>query len=167
MVFALATVASAEDAHTDTITSVDSSNTATGVVHVTVTNSVTTTYKVDVTWESLDFAYNYGGYDTSSHLYTGGWVDSRTTSTVTVTNHSNAPIRFSAEANKEAADGLEGVTLALEGTYTNVDLLSAYGTSGINVPKATFTVKVGGAPAQTTMTDAKLGTVTVTITEGT
>jgi hypothetical protein len=138
-----------------------SDKTSTDDIPVTVVVNVDTTgtvYKVDITWTSLDFAYNFGTYGTwkpESHEYaaagTDGWIvgserrDSAT-GTITVTNHSNAAVDVTATLTNTTT--VEGVSIAIdENAATPRNLASAVGKSVGDAATTSYTVTASGKPA--------------------
>lgn len=187
MVMAMATTAMA--ATTDTInggTNFDS-GTANGVVQVMVEDtSATTVYKVDVTWSDLQFTYVFGSWNPSTHTYNeGSWKDDMDSATITIENHSNNSIDFSAqiEGGLTHADSTYGVTSTLTaGTVHDDDgemaaeadsiagyLVSADAAAYRNAaaPKATINLDISGTPRVFTTggTFEDVGTITVTISK--
>ena len=162
MVFALSIPAFAAE-------SIGSATGSTNQIPVQVKTESTTeasVYKVDVSWTSLEFTYvfgNAGTWQPGSHSYTnevaGTWKDGKTTSTITVTNHSNVKVNFTAkivdaDANdnevtatlKTTGEGAAQVSGELERATVNTDQNAA--------PTTTVTVQIAGAPT-TTVAEAK------------
>lgn len=145
-----------------------SSTTASVDVKVSGSENLNTVYSVDVTWESLDFTYNFGEADTwnpEDHSYTagttgtaGGWVDNA--SLITITNHSNATIR----AKASFAGGASSLTRNdVTATISNPSftVATAVGTPVESAPNGTFTCSVSGIPSVTT--GFNVGTITISI----
>lgn len=134
-------------------------------------------YSVNVAWESMSFTYTDVAktWSTSSHTWTGddgSW--SAATSDITVINHSSENVDVAATYTAAELGKFEedqeylGVTVGLEdfgtkqlqaGDEDNLD-----GVDGDNM--ATAQLSVSGTPTQT-IANAKVGTVTVTVTTGT
>lgn len=124
-----------------------------------------TVYNVDISWDSMEFTYTESGVNTwnpEKHEYevvgTGGaW--NHTTSTVTVTNHSNAAVTakfsFSPVAGGTVTGSFNNATVALPSAVDKAtDAAELTGTSD-------FTID--GTVASTQTTAAKVGTITITI----
>lgn len=119
-------------------------------------------YSVDVTWGTVAFSFNAGTqtYNPESHTTTANTPNGTWTvgsSTVEVFNHSNAAVDVEV-AFTTGNNGDAGLTIT-NGEFT---LISAEGlsTDGTDDIKKTATLTATGVPAS----NAKLGTVTVTIT---
>ena len=143
----------------------NSSAEATVDVKIAGSGDLQKVYSVVVTWESLDFTYNFTStdrWDPETHNYEvtsqdGGWADD--TSIITVTNHSNTAIRAKA-AFKTGGVSLSSNDVTASINNPAVTVNSAVGTEYANAPYATFEVSVDGVPSVTT--DFTIGTVTIT-----
>lgn len=146
----------------------DSSTTAKVDVIISGSENLETVYSVVVTWDSLDFTYNFGEadvWDPDEHNYSsngagteGRW--SNNSSVITVTNHSNAAIRAKASFAGEAQSLTRNdVTASISNPSFTV--ASAVGLAVTAAPKGTFTCTVSGVPSVTS--DFNIGTITITI----
>ncbi len=124
-----------------------------------------TTYKVDIAWNSLDFVYTFGSWDTDTHDYTGGeWSQGSgqtvsgtvVTSPITVTNHSNAAVYYTV-SKADIAANLNGVTVGV--TPTTKTTINAVAEGG-NATTGSASVTVTGTP---TSVAAKLQISTITV----
>ena len=170
MVLSIAIPAFAEDA-VETATPIEnaSGNTQMDVTVSTEKTAETTKYRVDVSWTSLDFTYvfaNSGTWNPAEHEYenrgNGYWKDDKTTSAITVKNHSN--IGVSVTATIASATEINGVTATLSDENTPKSLVSAEGKTFAEAPSVQFIVTVSGAPAsETIISNQKIAKVTVTL----
>ena len=85
--------------------------TESGNVIVKVNSTKPTTYKIDIVWGDMNFTYNFGTleWDVNTHTYKApsptGW--DKTSSNITITNHSNAAVKVTATmADKGAVAGV-------------------------------------------------------------
>ena len=166
VVLAFAMMAISVSAEETTLDDVSTNNHTTGDVNVEVLGSedLQTVYSVDVTWVSLDFTYNFDSthlWNPEDHTYSGtsvgGWANGGS-STITVTNHSNAPIRAKASFSGGASSLTRNdVTATLSNPSFTVN--SAVGTPPEAAPNGTFTCTVTGVPSVTT--DFTIGTITI------
>ena len=124
-------------------------------------------YKVSVTWNSLTFTYTQGEWFPDAHQYTNAqWSNP---ATITVNNHSNAPIWFTAEISNNSAEGFESVLVelknsedqALGSNRIEVDPCPVNATS--NIPSKDFKVAVSGAPTKHSFELTTIRTLTVQI----
>ncbi|MBQ8174974.1 MAG: hypothetical protein IJ009_06175 [Clostridia bacterium] len=124
-----------------------------------------TIYSVDLSWESMEFTYSASGKNTwnpDTHKYEvvdegGAWNHS--TSTITVTNHSNAEVTakftFAPVAGGTVTGSFNNTSVVLPSAENKAtDATELTGTS-------TFTIGGSVDSAQTEF--AKVGTITVTI----
>ena len=133
-----------------------------------------TVYSVDIEWGSMEFTYTAGSAGTwnpETHTNDGGanGVWSAADNTVTVTNHSNAAVDAVLSYVKEAAYAdISGSFAEISGTSNDgkLELATAVGTDIDDAPTATAELKLDGELASG-VTDTKIGTITVTITEHT
>ncbi len=111
-----------------------------------VCGAVSGNISVDITWTSMSFTYTDVAWNPGTHGYTGGWMT--TGGTVTVTNRGTsdltAQLRFSG-----AIDGISG-------TLSKADMTVAAGASD------TAALSLAGKPG-TVLDQASLGSITVTI----
>ena len=131
-----------------------------------------TVYKVDVTWESMEFTYtasSEGTWNPETHAYDGGGTGSWSsdTNTITVTNHSNAAVTGTF-AFAGAAD-FEGITASFssttDGTFTLADASQGASLNNpSNAPSVSSDMTLTGDPGEFT-DGTTIGTVTVTITD--
>lgn len=135
-----------------------------------VTDDTTKVYRVDVTWDSLEFTYSFedasgnkGTWNPDTHTYDianpKGW--DKSSASIKVTNHSNAPVAYSATLSVTSKNG---VTAALEDSESN--LATAVGTTVSGAPSGSITLKIDGKPAEAAFSDTNsftFGTVTVAI----
>lgn len=156
----------------------DSSNGATcqGNVNILIDNDTlpdsstddTAVYRVEVDWTSLDFTYKSPMWDPDNHEYKGGeWYVGTTKTnkgTITVTNHSNWGISYSALFGTSATSKTENnVKAVLSNNTGDITYCAPAGTA----PSATATVTVGlddttaGIPTEDSFL---LDTITVKIT---
>lgn len=120
-------------------------------------------YSVDIAWTDMNFTYTGAGEGTwnpETHQYEGGteasWTDSN--ASVTVINHSNAPVTATASY---AADPDYGSTTMTFGN-NGATVATAVDTTVQNAPSATITVTPGGTLAESA-DGGKIGTITVSI----
>ena len=120
-------------------------------------------YSVDIAWTDMNFTYTGAGEGTwnpETHQYEGGteasWTDSN--ASVTVINHSNAPVTATASY---AADPDYGSTTMTFGN-NGATVATAVDTTVQNAPSATITVTPGGTLAESA-NGGKIGTITVSI----
>lgn len=120
-------------------------------------------YSVDIAWTDMSFTYTDAGegtWDPETHEYNGGadaaWTDSN--DSITVTNHSNAPVTATASY---AADPDYGSTTMTFGN-NGATVATAVDTTVQNAPSATITVTPGGTLAESA-NGGKIGTITVSI----
>ena len=113
--------------------------TASGHVTVEVTGYDTIVYAVTIQWTDMAFEYEFTGWDTKDHYYTGFWKD--TSATVTVTNDSN--IAIVATATVEDANDNDGINVAVVGDATQELIIAA---------TKTFELKASGKPNNNTDT---------------
>ena len=137
----------------------------TGDVSVIINkNDVQTVYSVDITWDSLDFTYNFGNgtWNPADHTVTAGgsagW--DKPSAKITVTNHSNAAVDIKAVfAGDQITAEQNGVTAELS---NNTFELAA---GKLNAPDAAekkeTTVTIDGIP--NVEDEFTVGTITVTV----
>lgn len=124
-----------------------------------------TVYYVDVEWGTLEFQYNVTKtWNPTTHQYDfdGEW-DNGNTTTVTVKNHSNAPVLATLTTNTNNANGFTATF-----DDATLELATAVETAVNEAPTLVATATVD-APADNTLdaiTTATIG-VTVTITDNT
>ena len=129
-------------------------------VTVAVTNVVT--YGYNVTWDSLDFVYNYGAWDPQSQSYpSAGWKDDNTEADVTVSNLSNAEIWYTiAYTDNDQTVIPAGVTFTDPATVNgSLEACAVGGTPD----SGTLTVTIGGTPNDKNVSQIILGTINVTV----
>lgn len=132
-------------------------------------SSANTTYKVDITWGSMEFVYTAAGegqWNPDTHTYSGGqdagW--SSESSGITVKNHSNKALVATLEFSPET--GYEGVS----GSFTNNNLSLASAADGAsfetpdNAPTETANLSLSGDPGSFEG-NQKIGEVKVTIND--
>ena len=142
-----------------------SSNSTTGevIVNINGATDLVPVYSVDVAWDSLDFAYNFTNTDVwnpEDHVYdtTGGGGWSNTSSTITVTNHSNVPVKAMASfAGNASSLTRNDVTASISNPSFTIN--SAVGTAPTAAPNGSFTCTVSGVPSVTT--GFTIGTITI------
>lgn len=148
------------------VSAADSDNAAaqsgTQNVNVTVNNETDTVYNVDIQWTGLSFIYDYnkGTWNSQTHEYADaaeGWQNDE--ETITVINHSNAPVYLAAEY---VPDGVTGVTVEVNVANGSLPTAEGVDPSDVSSLTATVTVTVGGAPADKAFS-GKVGAVTITI----
>lgn len=126
--------------------------------------TASTVYSVDVTWDAMQFTYTESGsmtWNPADHTYSdstsAGWTANG--NTVTVVNHSNAPVtasfRFDALANYNTVTGSfdiasETLDAGVEGDYDAAD-------------KVTAALTLDGTLAEDVTDYTKIGTITVRI----
>ena len=178
MVMALSLVVPAWAENPDTLTP-DAGNPATTGPHpVTVTvNDADDAYSVTVSWESLDFVYQWGDWSASDHNYSdANWKtvvgrNNATSAVVTVENHSNAPIWYSAALGTDGETGtVAGVSVVLNNSNDPIGLtkvsecgITPAGEEKTIAPKGTFTVDVQGIPTEHKFDTTIVNKLTVTI----
>ncbi|MBQ9980653.1 MAG: hypothetical protein IJP23_06305 [Oscillospiraceae bacterium] len=135
-------------------------------------------YSINIEWDSLNFKYDNGTgtWLPASHTYQqndAGWVantsggqelvDSKVNSTVTVTNHSNAPIWYTAEYTKDGTP-VAGVEVSLSSAQVNVNIpAGVVGDTSDPSNTKTFEVVVGGDPGEAALNGEVDGNLTITI----
>jgi len=176
MMFALAISAGAA------VNSNTGSGTEEGVVKITVVsqNNTTKVYSVDIAWDSLIFTYSNGSgtWQPGDHSYAQsgqGWVadtgngqvkvGDNIVSEVTVTNHSNANIWYTASYNDDDTPFVDAndVSVVLGGNYEDVQVDAGEVGQHATADKDVFTVTVGGNPGNTARDEAVDGTITISI----
>ena len=120
-------------------------------------------YSVDIAWTDMSFTYTGAGEGTwnpETHQYSGSSEGAWTASndSITVTNHSNAPVTATASY---AADPDYGSTTMTFGN-NEATVATAVGTEVASAPSATITVTPGGTLAESA-NGGKIGTITVSI----
>ena len=164
LVCTMTVVAFAGEAGETTLDNETSNNSTTATVDVKISGSeqLTAVYSVVVSWESLDFTYSFTGgdvWDPENHVYTnggGGWTDPD--AVITVTNHSNVPIRAKASfAGNAPSLTRNDVTATISNPSFTVN--SAVGTEPASAPNGTFTCTVSGVPSITS--NFNIGTITI------
>lgn len=138
--------------------------TAQGDVTITVTGDPIHKYAVDVEFEALSFTYSTGStWNPQTHQYEvsgeGTWSAAKT---VTIKNHSDLPVWYSAEASEEVTT-YGTISVKLDGkdsiTPTKIDQCGV----GTEPTPVTFKVSLEGTPTVGQITDVVISTVTVTI----
>lgn len=149
---------------------------------LTATCTITPTYCVTVTWDSMAFTYKSDGaseWDPESHTYEGGgdsyWtgggeMGDSATSTITITNHSNVPVNVSCEYEAqnpgEYENGTEYNGVTVDFTEPLVSELDAGTLENLgdddNGNQTTATVSVSGDP-ETSIEEGVVGTITITV----
>ena len=120
-------------------------------------------YSVDIAWTDMGFIYTGAGegtWDPETHQYSGSSEGAWTASndSITVTNHSHAPVTATASY---AADPDYGSTTMTFGN-NGATVATAVDTTVQNAPSATITVTPGGTLAESA-NGGKIGTITVSI----
>lgn len=148
--------------------------------------TASTVYYVVISWGSMDFTYDFDEagrvWDPETHkdVVTEGnkaWeVDTENgqvaigaegvKSEVTVTNHSNAKVKYT--ASLQAGADLDGVSVALTGTSTDTleSGMHAEHNSFLTADKGTFAVEVTGAPTQKIEANTTLKTLSILLESG-
>lgn len=123
---------------------------------------------VDVAWQDMNFIYyasQQGTWDPSEHKYTGEtsakW--NKTTSDITVTNHSNAEVTATLSYTQSVTT-VTGSLSASELTLESAAQEKYMGENDDKAPSATSTFTIGGYMESSSSTD--LGTITVALKEG-
>jgi len=149
-------------------------------------------YSVQVDWGNLAFEYNMnsslGEWDPENHQYDNegteaqGWQikDSQAViqenidenlvtvgvkNTITVSNHSNAAVKYTASYVDDNGTNVSGITMYDAELPTGEDL-AACAVGGV-APSHSFAFGVTGTPGATTDGIITLGTLTITIAAGT
>ena len=120
-------------------------------------------YSVDIAWTDMNFTYTGAGEGTwnpETHQYSGSSEGAWTASndSITVTNHSNAPV--TATASYAADPDYGSTTMTFDNNGATV--ATAVGTEVASAPSATITVTPGGTLAESA-NGGKIGTITVSI----
>ena len=120
-------------------------------------------YSVDIAWTDMSFTYTGAGegtWDPETHQYSGSSEGAWTVSndSITVTNHSNAPV--TATASYAADPDYGSTTMTFDNNGATV--ATAVGTEVASAPSATITVTPGGTLAESA-NGGKIGTITVSI----
>ena len=120
-------------------------------------------YSVDIAWTDMNFTYTGAGEGTwnpETHQYSGSSEGAWTASndSITVTNHSNAPV--TATASYAADPDYGSTTMTFDNNGATV--ATAEGTEVASAPSATITVTPGGTLAESA-NGGKIGTITVNI----
>lgn len=128
-------------------------------------------YKVTVNWQSLDFTYELGTWDTTNHVYgdDGGWKDNYKKATITVSNDSNWGVVYTPSWETNGSETISGANATLNGVTASLSTTSATTIAAL-VPgdatkTSTFDVSVDGVPTE--LTDFTLSTVKVAISPAT
>lgn len=133
-------------------------------VTITVTGDPIHKYAVDVEFEALSFTYSTGStWNPQTHQYEvsgeGTWSAAKT---VTIKNHSDLPVWYSASASEEVTT-YGTISVKLDGkdsiTPTKIDQCGV----GTEPTPVTFKVSLEGTPTVGQITDVVISTVTVTI----
>lgn len=141
--------------------------TAEGDVTITVTGDPVHKYAVDVEFETLSFTYSTGStWNPTTHQYevngTGTWSDPKT---VSIYNHSDLSVWYSAEASEEVTSYGE-ISVKFNGGADAVEPTEVTRCEvGQDPTAATFTVGLEGSPTVGQITDVVISTVTVTISK--
>lgn len=129
-------------------------------------------YSVDIKWSDFKFEYNTGSkgvWDPATHSYSGaiptGWGDQK--GTITVTNHSNANVKYTITYNKgnSTYDSFylaQGKGFTTPVTSTGGTLQSAVGKTVENAPSKNLAFYPGGKLPKGT-DNATIGSLTVAI----
>ena len=148
-------------------------NPATSAVDVVVTDETAIVYNVEIVWGDLTFEYAKGTWQPGSHTYSGlgfatsGEKATTTSADITVKNHSNAQVTYSAEfatGGNTVTDSNGAVTATLTSATTgtlNDAAKEAYNDVS-KAPKGTFTVGVAVIDEEA-LVDVTVGTIEVTI----
>lgn len=156
---ALATSAFAESP----VTSIPGSDSATVYGTYQAGGSGDVVYSVDIAWEAMNFTYTAAGQGTwnpQDHQYDGGSQASWSgTSSITVTNHSNAAVK--ATASYEADTGFESADMTF-GDSNGSTIATAVDTEVASAPSATITVTPTGSLPEFA-NGGKIGTITLSI----
>lgn len=144
--------------------------TSTGDVYIEISNGLypnayneaNAVYKVDVEWTNLTFTYTGGTWNPETHTYsTGGTLSNGGNGSITVTNHSNWAVEYSAGfADNSATATMNGFTATLSNSSNSINACAIAATAA---PNAVIGVNVT-ADAVTATEDFTLGTITVKIT---
>ena len=128
-------------------------------------------YYVKINWDNPTFTYNsqaalQGAWNPEEHTYENGTQEAgwdKTEANVTVENHSNVAIKYTATLT-EGADTY-GLEPQLVGDYFEIPLDDAVGTPKENPPTGTFTIKINGDAPDKEVTNAIIANVVVTISK--
>lgn len=168
-VFTLGTSASAATLNS---TEAGSNSTEQQITGTYVDNTEAIVYSVDITWSDFNFEYNTGSkgaWNPTTHSYSeakpNGWGDQK--GTITVTNHSNADVKYTITYNKgdSTYDNFyltcnKGWTRPMTSTGGNIQ--SAVGTAVENAPSHNLAFYPGGTLPKGT-DNATIGSLTVAI----
>lgn len=138
-----------------------------GDVTITVTGDPVHKYAVDVEFEALSFTYSTGStWNPTTHQYevsgTGTWSDPKT---VSIYNHSDLSVWYSAEASEEVTS-YGSLSVKFNGSSDAIALTEITRCEvGQDPVPATFTVGLEGTPTVGQITDVVISTVTVTISK--
>lgn len=134
------------------------------IIYPTASNQTSAVYKVDVTWTNLEFTYTSGKWNPETHTYsTGGTLSNDGEGSITVTNHSNWAVKYTAgfgTNGNETSTSTDGFTATLSNSSNSINACAIAAT---DAPNAEIGVKVT-AGAVTATDDLTLGTITVKIT---
>ena len=168
-VFTLGTSASATTLDSTEAGSNSSKQDITGTY---VENTEAIVYNVDIKWSDFKFEYNTGSkgvWDPTTHSYSEakptGWGDQK--GTITVTNHSNADVKYTITYNKgdRAYDNFylaQGKGFTTPVTSIGGNLQSAVGKAVENAPSKDLAFYPGGKLPKGT-DNATIGSLTVAI----
>ena len=168
-VFTLGTSASATTLDSTEAGSNSSEQKITGTY---VENTEAIVYNVDIKWSDFKFEYNTGSkgvWDPTTHSYSEakptGWGDQK--GTITVTNHSNADVKYTITYNKgdKAYDNFylaQGKGFTTPVTSIGGNLQSAGGKAVENAPSKDLAFYPGGKLPKGT-NNATIGSLTVAI----
>ena len=137
-------------------------------IKINDSNTPAIVYSVDIVWGNTDFTYDFGTgstWDPDTHTYVGGtqagWDHDSTT--VSVTNHSNAAVNLTVGFNgTEKTVSHNGITSTI--SSVSLVLATAEGTALSSAPSTNFTVSVSGTP--TVSSEFILGTIIIAISAG-
>lgn len=117
-------------------------------------------YKVDITWGALTYTYTQTwSTSTRKNSYTWASTAAGTADKITIANSSNVGVKASLAWSADTI--ITGVT----GTFGNSSLTLAAPAEGAAAPTANTTLTLGGTPSTTSLSDASVGSITVTITK--
>lgn len=134
-------------------------NTSNRPVNIIVTGNPL--FKIDITWEDLDFKYSFSKWDTTNHRYNEGSSWNKNSSKITLNNHSNSAVKYDisfAQGSQNYSVAEHGVTAEIANpTGTLASAECGHATTQDSVTK----VNVTGTPDSMSLGTFTIGTVYV------
>ena len=126
-----------------------------------------TIYSIDISWGDMNFTYTEddpGTWNPDTHEYDNqggsGWSCKDGSNSITITNHSNAPL--SCVLIYQATEEFKNIPVSP--AQKIFSLLSAENTAPTNAPTETITYQVEGTSVPKNFLEGTLGNITIEIT---